>query len=60
PKRSTGADCKSAGSAFAGSNPAPSTIFTVHLQFNQVYGVTQCVTPPLSTRWIENRFASIV
>ena len=26
PKRSTGADCKSAGSAFAGSNPAPSTI----------------------------------
>ena len=27
PKRSTGADCKSAGSAFAGSNPAPSTSF---------------------------------
>ncbi len=27
PKRSTGADCKSAGSAFAGSNPAPSTRF---------------------------------
>jgi hypothetical protein len=29
PKRSTGADCKSAGSAFAGSNPAPSTSFLV-------------------------------
>ena len=26
PKRSTGADCKSAGSAFEGSNPSPSTI----------------------------------
>jgi hypothetical protein len=26
PKRSTGADCKSAGFAFVGSNPAPSTI----------------------------------
>ncbi len=26
PKRSTGADCKSAGSAFGGSNPPPSTI----------------------------------
>ncbi len=26
PKRSTGADCKSAGFAFAGSNPAPATI----------------------------------
>ena len=25
PKRSTGADCKSAGSAFVGSNPTPST-----------------------------------
>ena len=25
PKRSTGADCKSAGSAFEGSNPSPST-----------------------------------
>ena len=25
PKRSNGADCKSVGSAFAGSNPAPST-----------------------------------
>ena len=26
PKRSTGADCKSAGLAFVGSNPTPSTI----------------------------------
>ena len=26
PKRSTGADCKSAGYAFVGSNPTPSTI----------------------------------
>ena len=25
PKRSTGADCKSAGDAFVGSNPTPST-----------------------------------
>ena len=25
PKRSTGADCKSAGLAFVGSNPTPST-----------------------------------
>ena len=27
PKRPTGADCKSAGYAFVGSNPTPSTIF---------------------------------
>ena len=26
PERSKGADCKSAGSAFEGSNPSPSTI----------------------------------
>lgn len=26
PKRPKGADCKSVGTAFAGSNPAPSTI----------------------------------
>ncbi len=29
PKRSTGADCKSAGYAFVGSNPTPSTIVLV-------------------------------
>ena len=27
PKRSTGADCKSAGYAFVGSNPTPSTTY---------------------------------
>ena len=29
PERSKGADCKSAGSAFGGSNPPPSTIVVV-------------------------------
>ncbi len=48
PKRSTGSDCKSDGSAFAGSNPAPSTNFTVHLQ-NQMQVVVNYLiaTPPL-------------
>ena len=41
PKRSTGADCKSAGFAFTGSNPVPTTTFlllqgkvliTLHIQ----------------------------
>ena len=31
PKRSNGVDCKSTGSAFVGSNPAPPTIYLYYL-----------------------------
>ncbi len=36
PKRPNGADCKSAGNAFLGSNPSPTTIFLMKLPFSQV------------------------
>ena len=42
PKRSTGADCKSAGSAFAGSNPAPSTSFLAEGAVRQLYKLVFC------------------
>ncbi len=34
PKRSTGADCKSAGFAFVGSNPTPSTVTKITVEEN--------------------------
>ena len=36
PKWPTGSDCKSDGSAFAGSNPAPSTII-LRVSYNGYY-----------------------
>ena len=36
PERSKGADCKSAGSAFGGSNPPPSTIDTLDVRSMRV------------------------
>ena len=41
PKRSTGSDCKSDGSAFAGSNPAPSTNSCASAQEHRLPGVSQ-------------------
>ena len=37
PKRSTGADCKSAGLAFGGSNPPPSTTAQCAYRWSQVF-----------------------
>ena len=39
PKRSNGADCKSAGSAFAGSNPAPPILNLERGVWNENYGI---------------------
>ena len=39
PKRSNGTDCKSVGSAFAGSNPAPPTFFNRKATHRKKYGL---------------------
>jgi hypothetical protein len=46
PKRPTGADCKSAGYAFVGSNPTPSTklVEQVVLHVMDYYDFMSCIT----------------
>jgi hypothetical protein len=43
PERPKGADCKSAGYAFDGSNPSPSTAFVAQEIGSNVAGVAQLV-----------------
>ncbi len=42
PERPMGADCKSAGYAFSGSNPLPTTKFSLEEEKIKMYPISQC------------------